>query len=180
MPIGTKDIMTRQVVSVRPDASIVDAADLMLKHRISGLPVVSEQGKLIGIVTDRDLLRRRESGAEPARPRWLEFLVAPRRLSSEYELLQSRKVSDVMTPNPISIDEDATLDHAVRLMNQHRIKRIPVLRKDQLVGIIAREDIVAALARGKLSPATSEDVARLARSVELERQFWTSRTRPSS
>jgi CBS domain-containing protein len=71
------DVMTRRIISVAPDASIREAARLMLKKGISGLPVVDEAGRLVGIITDGDFLRRVETGTERRRPRWFEFLLGP-------------------------------------------------------------------------------------------------------
>jgi CBS domain-containing protein len=78
------DVMTRQVITILPDASILQAARLMLQKRISGLPVVDQQGLLVGIVTEGDFLRRAETGTRPHRPWWLEFLMSPGRLANEY------------------------------------------------------------------------------------------------
>ena len=86
------DVMTREVISVEPESSILHAIRLMLEKRISGLPVVSAQGALVGIVTEGDFLRRVETGTERRRPRWLEFLLGPGRLSDEYARSHGRKV----------------------------------------------------------------------------------------
>jgi CBS domain-containing protein len=96
------DVMTPSVISVRPNASIAEMVKLMLDNRISGLPVVDDQGKLVGIVTEGDCLRRTETGTERKRPRWLEFLTGPGRLADEYIHTHSRKVEDVMTQTPIT------------------------------------------------------------------------------
>jgi len=169
-----RDVMTREVVTIRPDASILEAARLMLEHRISGLPVVDEGGTLVGIVSERDLLRR--DGGEP--PEWVELLIGAEQLERQYAQSRTRAVAEVMTADPATIAADAPLEKAVRLMEQHRIKRLPVMADGRLVGIIARPDLVRAFASGLIRPPATEDAARRARMVELEKHFWTHRTKP--
>jgi len=141
------EIMTLGVVTVRPEASVKEAASLMLERGISGLPVVDASGRLVGIVTEGDLLRRVETGTERSRPRWLEFLLGPGRLANEYVHSHARKVQDVMTPGVITVSKDAPLQDVVSILEQRRIKRVSVTRGDKLVGIISRASLVQALAR---------------------------------
>jgi CBS domain-containing protein len=122
------DIMTHNVISVQPEATILQAAELMLQHRISGLPVVDSDGHVVGIVTEGDFLRRAETGTQRKRARWVEFIVGPGRLAEEYVRSSSRRVEDVMTRSVHTIGEDTPLSDAVELMERHRIKRLPVLR----------------------------------------------------
>src|SRR5271167_5269443 len=103
------DIMTARVISTSPDASVVDAIDLMTRNHISGLPVIDSSGALIGMVTEGDFLRRTETGTARKRPRWLEFLVGPGRLAEEYVESHGRKVAEVMTTEPITITEETPL-----------------------------------------------------------------------
>jgi CBS domain-containing protein len=140
------DVMTRQVVSINSDASISEAARAMLSNGISGLPVIGDQGNLIGIVTEGDLLRRVESGTVRRRPRWLEFIIGPGHLASEYVQSHSRRVRDVMTPGPEVIKEDTPIENIVLIMEKKRIKRLPVVAGDKLVGIVSRANLVQALA----------------------------------
>ena len=141
-----RDVMTPNVVSVRSDESILNAARLMLQNRISGLPVVDANGALVGVVTEGDFLRRGELGTSRRRPKWLEFLVGPGRLASEYVHQSGRKVAEVMTPDPLTISEDDSLETVVKLMESRRIKRLPVVRGGRMVGIISRANLVHALA----------------------------------
>ena len=97
------DVMTSHVVSVAPDDSVLKCVRLMLEYRISGLPVIDAKGNLAGIVTEGDFLRRAEAGTERKRPRWLEFFVGRGRLADEYVHSHGRKVSEVMTPDPVTI-----------------------------------------------------------------------------
>jgi CBS domain-containing protein len=134
MPMKVRDIMSPRVISVAPDAGILEAVRLMLQNHISGLPVIDASGALVGVVTEGDFLRRSETGTERKRSRWLEFLLGPSRLADEYVQTHSRAVKDVMTPEAVTIDEDAGLDEAVEIMESRRIKRLPVVRGAQVVG----------------------------------------------
>lgn len=166
----TTDVMTRTVVSVRPDASIGDAARLMVTRQISGLPVIDEAGALVGIVTDRDLLRRDNIESRAARPVWLAFLLGPEPPAGA--AWRERPVAEVMTVNPVTVDEEAPLETAVRLMEEHQFKRLPVMRDGRVVGVIARGDLVRALAKKPLLPQAEDDPARRTRLRELERLAW--------
>ncbi len=169
------DVMTRNVVSTRPNASVAEMVKLMLDNRISGLPVIDDHGELVGIVTEGDCLRRAETGTERKRPRWLEFLIGPGRLADEYIHTHSRKVAEVMTPSPITISEDAPLDEVVHLMETRRIKRLPVVRGRKVVGIVSRANLLHALASasGSIPSGTPTDAAiRDQLMIELAKQPW--------
>src|ERR1044072_6164571 len=98
-----RDVMTRKVISVAPDASVMQAAAAMLKHQIIGLLVIDSSGILLDIVSVGDFLRRAELGRQRHRARWLEFLIGPGRLASEYVQACGRKVTEIMTPNPYTV-----------------------------------------------------------------------------
>ena len=148
----------------------------MLKHRISGLPVVDRKGGLVGMVTEGDLLRRSESGTERQRPHWLEFILGPGRLAKEYVHSHGRKVAEVMTKDVATVGENATVDKVVELMERRRIKRLPVMRGGKIVGIISRANLLHALA-GMQMPAAAADDATIRRRLmaELARQPWAPR-----
>jgi len=173
--MNAADVMTAKVLSVGPESSIVDAVKLMLAHNISGLPVVDSDGRLLGIVSEGDFLRRAETGTERRRPRWLEFLLGPGRLADEYIHTHGRKIKEVMTTNVATVSEETPLDEVVRLMERRRIKRVPVMRQEKLVGIITRANLLRALASigDELRPSVSND-AELRRLVlsELGKQNW--------
>ena len=114
--MNVKHIMTWPVFSIGPDATVLQAVQMMLRHKISGLPVVDADGKLLGIVTEGDFLRRAEIATERRRPNWLNFLVGPGRLADEYVHTHTRKIADVMTPEPYTITEDTSLEVVVKLM----------------------------------------------------------------
>ena len=170
-----KDVMTSPAVSVEPDASIWQAVRIMLQRHISGLPVIDQEGGLVGIVTEGDFLRRAETGTQRRRPRWLEYLIGPGRLADEYTRSHGRKVSEIMTAEPLTITEDTPLDEIVRLMEKRQIKRLPVVRDQQVVGIVSRANLVHALASvaRDIRPALAEDQAIRDRIVaELASQTW--------
>jgi CBS domain-containing protein len=170
-----QDIMTRTVVSTRPDASIAEMAKLMLDNRISGLPVVDDRGDLVGIVTEGDCLRRAETGTDRKRPRWLEFLIGPGRLAEEYIQAHGRKVADVMTPSPITIKEDTALHEVVHVMETHRVKRVPVMRDCKVVGIVSRANLLHALASAASSTSSvrpTDAAIRDQLTDELAKQPW--------
>ena len=170
-----KDVMTSPVVSVEPDASVLQAVRIMLQRRMSGLPVVDREGRLIGIVTEGDFLRRAETGTQRRRARWLEFLLGPGRLADEYTQSHGRKVSEIMTRDPQTVTEDTPLEDVVRLMEKKQIKRAPVVRGQHVVGIVSRANLLHALAAvsREAKPAEQSDEAiRAALLAELSRQPW--------
>lgn len=169
------DVMTRQVITIRPDATIVEAARLLLQKQISGLPVVNEKGKLVGIVTEGDFLRRVETATEKRRAHWLEFLIGPGRIAEEYVHSHGRKVEEVMTYDPVTVKEDTTLETVVHLMERHHIKRLPVVSDDHLVGIISRANLLNALASlaREAAPTTTDDATIRNRVLAaIEKQPW--------
>lgn len=140
-----KDVMTSPVISIRPTATIAEAARLMLDHNISGLPVVDADGVLRGMVTEGDFLQRSELGTEIRRARWLEYLVNTGKIAEEYVLSHGRRVSEVMQDEPITCRPEDGLDVPVKAMLRHRIKRLPVVDGNRLVGIISRSDLLRVL-----------------------------------
>ena len=108
-----KDVMTPNVICVGIDEPVLKAARVMLQNRISGLPVLNNQGELVGIVTEGDFLRRGELGTQRHRPKWLEFILGPGRLAQEYVHTAGRTVEEIMTPDPCRIGEDETLEAVV-------------------------------------------------------------------
>jgi CBS domain-containing protein len=140
------EIMTRGAARVRATTSVSDAIALMIRNNISGLPVVNDDARLIGIVTEGDFLRRAEIGTERQRPRWLEFLLSPGRLAGEYVATHGRKVGEVMTRDVVAVTEDTPIDELVRLMEHHRIKRLPVVDADRrVIGIVSRANLLRAV-----------------------------------
>jgi CBS domain-containing protein len=168
-------IMTRSVISVTPDTTIVEAANVMLQCHVSGLPVVDETGKLVGVVSEGDFLRRSEIGTQRKRGRWLKFILGPGKSAGDFIHEHGRKVSDVMTTSPLSITEDAALAEIADIMEQNNIKRLPVVRGDQIVGIVSRSNLlqaVASLAREVPDPTADDDHIRNRVIDALEKNDW--------
>jgi CBS domain-containing protein len=173
------EVMTRGALTVTPESTVEDAARLMLSHRISGLPVVDESGALVGMLTEGDLLRRAEIGTERRHSRWVELLLGPGRLARDYIQTHAGKVGAIMTREVVSITSDTPLDAAVALMEKHRVKRLPVLENGQLVGILSRANLLAALVEsaGKTAAAaTSDREIRRRLLAEIDQQSWAPRT----
>ena len=156
-------IMTRKVITVGPDCSIADAANLMLRNHISGLPVLDKVGDLIGIVSEGDFLRRSEIGTQRKRPSWLQFLTSTGRLADEFVDERGRKIEDVMTRDPVTVSDDTPLDEMVSLMESKGVKRLPVMRSGKMVGIVTRANLlqaVASMAKEIPDPTSDDDHIR--------------------
>ncbi|HEY5216498.1 MAG TPA: CBS domain-containing protein [Pseudolabrys sp.] len=169
------DVMTRAVISVAPDATVLLAARLMLQHHISGLPVIDGSGKLVGVLSEGDFLRRQETQTQRRRSRWLEFLMGPGRTAGEYIHSHGSKVSEVMTEDVRTVGEDTPLEDVVELMERHRIKRVPVLRGKQVVGIVTRSNLMHAMVSlVRKAPPTAMDDAAIREQLlaEMKREQW--------
>jgi len=169
------NLMNPRVLTVRADAPIGTAPRLMLQNRISGLPVVDAQDRLVGIVTEGDFLRRSETETERRRPRWLEILAGPGKLAEEYVRSHGRKVEAVMTREVVAANEATPLDELVRLMERHRVKRLPVLRDGKIVGIVSRADLLhapAGVAAQVPPPAAGDSTIRERILAELAKRPW--------
>jgi CBS domain-containing protein len=140
-----KDVMTHSVVTIAPEATIREAIKQMIEHHISGLPVVDEDVGLVGMLTEGDLVRRTETGTEAPRRRWVELLLGPGASADEYARSHGRQVCDVMSCDVVTVDRDTQVRDIVRLMEQHSIKRVPVVDGKRVVGIISRANLIAAL-----------------------------------
>jgi CBS domain-containing protein len=139
------EVMTKDPLTIAPQAPVAEAVRLMLDRRVSGLPVVDAKGKLCGVITEGDLLRRSELGTEKRRARWLEFLFGPGRSAEEFVHAHGMRVEEVMTRSPITVAPDAGLDQVVDLMTERRIKRLMVVSGGRLVGVVSRADLLRAL-----------------------------------
>jgi CBS domain-containing protein len=171
------DIMTRTVATVRPETTIAVAIATMVEGRISGLPVLDGSGRLVGILTEGDLLRRTEIGTEPHRPGWLKFLRGTGSAATDYVRARTHQVEDVMTPAPETVCPTAALDDVAALMERRRIRRVPVVDGGVLVGIVSRADLVRALGQAMQRHADlpSDDLAiRAAILAELKSNDWSS------
>ncbi len=168
-------IMTRPVISVTPDTPIVDAANTMLQKHVSGLPVVDASGKLVGIVSEGDFIRRSEIGTQRKRGRFLRFILGPGKAATDFVHEHGRKVSEIMTPDPLTVTEDSQLEEIVELMEKNSIKRLPVVRGDKIVGIVSRSNLlqaVASLAREIPDPTADDDHIRNRIIDAIEKNDW--------
>ena len=174
--MDARDVMTQPATTLREDASLEYAIELMLERGVSGLPVVDRYGQLLGMLTEGDLLRRVEVGTDGHhRSGWWDFIRGPGRNAAEYVRTHSRSVRDLITHHPVSVTEGTPLSDIVELMELKRIKRVPVMRDDAVVGIVSRTDLLRAVGTGlaNLSQDGGRDDAVLGRlRVELDAQPW--------
>ena len=169
------DVMTSAVISADPDATVLQAARYMLQHHISGLPVIDKTGKLVGILSEGDFLRRRETQTERRRSRWLEFLMGPGKMAAEYTHSHGNKVAEVMTTSVRTVNEDTALEDIVELMERHRIKRVPVLHGNKVVGIVTRSNLMHAMVSlARTEPKAAKDDASIREKLlaEIREQKW--------
>ena len=159
------DLMTRDVAVVHPETSLLEAVTLMARRHISGMPVVDDAGTIVGMLSEGDLVRWHEGYTE-REMRWLDMLaegvnLAPMFLEAIHD--QRRKVKTVMAPGAVTVTEDVPGREIARLMYAKKIKRVPVVRDGKLVGIVARSDLVRALAAklGEKPPAPEIELKTL-------------------
>jgi len=156
-------VMTRPVITVSPETTVVEAANTMLQRHVSGLPVVDAAGKLVGIISEGDFIRRSEIGTQRKRGRLLKVILGPSQTATDFVHEHGRKVAEIMTEAPLTITEDTELEKIVQLMEENNVKRLPVLRGDQIVGIVSRANLlqaVASLAREVPDPTADDDHIR--------------------
>jgi CBS domain-containing protein len=168
-------VMTRPVISVTPETPILEAANIMLQRHVSGLPVIDTSGKLVGIVSEGDFIRRSEIGTQRRRGRWLKFILGSGKEADDFVREHGRKVAEVMTTEPVTITEDTALEEIVQLMEQNNVKRLPVTRGDKVVGIVSRANLlqaVASLAREIPDPTADDDHIRNRIIASLEKNDW--------
>ncbi len=151
-----QDIMTKTVATVRPDTSIQEIAALMVEKHISGLPVLDEGGKVLGMVSQSDLLHRAEVGTERKHKWWFRILADTKDMAREYSKAHGLRAGDVMTRYVISVKADAELSDVADILDSNRIKRVPVIEGDRLVGIITRGDLVRALSLSQLAKGANK------------------------
>jgi CBS domain-containing protein len=172
------DVMQNHVLTVNSHVSIADAARIMLRNRVSGLPVIDWEGRLVGIVTEGDLLRRSEIGTGRRRSRWLELLLGPGYAAAEYTAEHGRKVSEVMSDHVVAVVPRTPLAEIVALMEQHHIKRVPVLSGQKLIGILSRADLLRALVEAAVEfQVTVADDLQIREQVQhaVDQERWSPR-----
>lgn len=156
-----KDIMTTRVVTLSPGNSVRRAAEIMLDRGVSGLPVIDDDARLVGIISEGDLMRRAEFGIRPASAATVS---SSEQRARAYVKSHSRNVGDVMSSKVVTVDEETPVNRIAALMEEHRIKRVPVTRDGKLVGIVSRRDLMRAIVVAKLDEIAPGDAA-LRRSV---------------
>jgi len=159
-----QDVMVRNVLTVGPDTSVAEAVAMLVTHDISALPVVNPDGSLIGILSEADLLEREELGAEHHYPWWIESLTPASKLAERVAKAHGKRVSEVMSTNVIFASEDTPASEIAALLETHRIKRVPIINDDKIVGIVSRSNLMQALASCKLA----EPRSKTDRSIRLE------------
>ena len=139
-----EEVMTRDVITVAPTAPIHKAAQLMVEHGVSGLPVVDDDGRLVGIISEGDLILRQTRRGE--KPWWSRFFEDGEQLVREYQRAMGTTVGEVMTREVITISPVWGIETAATILQNRRIRRLPVVLDGQLVGIVTRADLIKVLA----------------------------------
>jgi CBS domain-containing protein len=170
------DIMVKEVVTVGPEALVKEIAALMLERRISGLPVVDGGGRILGVVSEGDLIRRPEIETDRVKLGWLRLLVSDEARARDFVKHHGRTAREVMTQPAITVAADAPLAEIVRLMERHRVKRLPVVERGKLAGVVTRTDLLRALVARQSAPAVElkDEQLRLHIDAMLRHEDWAS------
>ena len=169
------DVMTSEVITVEEDASVQMVAKLLAERGISAVPVVDSENRVIGMVSEGDLLHRTETGTERCRSWWLDMMASTNKLAGDYIKSHSGKVKDVMTRDVISVTDTTPVADIAVLLETNRIKRVPVMHDGKLVGIVSRANLVRALAMTitQASGSEADDLSiRDKLLAELKAQRW--------
>src|SRR5262245_17089511 len=170
-----RDVMTKDIVTVGPDATVGEIAALLVTYRIGAVPVVSGDRKVLGIVSQTDLAHRSETGTEKRRKWWLDVFADPDEKAREYVKSHGHKAQDVMTRFVVSVAATASLAEVADVLDTHSIRQVPVMSNGQLAGMISRADLVRALAQVRITaPATRPDNGALQKAIwdEIKAQDW--------
>lgn len=170
------DVMTKDLITVTPETSVREIAAMMTEKRVSGLPVVGANGRLVGIISQTDLLHRAETGTERRHKWWLHVFQDADSLAREYAKAHGLKAKDVMSATVITVDVNTELKDVADLLEKRKLKRVPVVREGQLAGIITRGDLVRALAGAKPAAAAvgQADDRALSKAIDarIREQSW--------
>lgn len=172
--MNVADIMSRDVITVKPSASIEHAARLMVDHGVSGLPVVDDAGAVVGIITERDLIVRQKPRERA--PWWKLFFQDAEQLAREYQKARGTTVAEVMTQPVVHVTPDTPIAAAAAILDQLRIGRLPVIAEDRLEGILSRADLIKALSiapAAKTAPLPDAELANEMRK-RLAGEAWVS------
>ncbi len=152
--IKAKDIMNKELVTVSPETSVTDAADMLLEKHVNGLPVVDGNGHLVGIICQSDLVAQQMKLPLPSVFNLLDGLIpigSTRSFEKEVRKIAALTVSEAMSINPATVDLETSLEEIATLMVSKSFHTLPVLEKDKLVGIIGKEDVLRTLIKGRSS-----------------------------
>jgi CBS domain-containing protein len=170
------DVMVHDVITVKPEDDVTHAVELLLDHDVSALPVVGDDGKVVGVLSEADLIHREEIGTEKQHPWWLESVMPASKLAGEFAKSHGHRVDEVMTIGAVTASEDTPLAEIATLLERHRIKRIPIVRDGKLVGVVSRSNLIQALASSQphieAGPNTDRGI-RLDLLDRLHHQDWT-------
>jgi CBS domain-containing protein len=168
------DVMTTDVITVAPDATVRDIATLLRSKGISGVPVVDAAGQILGIVTEGDLILREAIAGEHHRSWWLSLFDDPNVVARDYAKSHGRVAKDVMTTPVISVGPATILSEIAKTLERHRIKRVPVVNDNKLVGIVSRSNLLQALAVADVSRQGANDDRAIREQLlaELQKQHW--------
>jgi len=161
-----RDIMTTRVITVDPDATVEEIAKRLIENRISAVPVVEAGGRLVGLVSEGDLMRRTETETERHPSWWLSLFLLPEQTAVEYVKAHGRHAKDVMSRQVISVAEDASLEEVAGVLEEHRIKRVPVINNGKLAGIVSRANLLHGLVARSAGGDPSVDDRKLRASIE--------------
>lgn len=169
-----RDVMVTSVITAKPDTSIQEVARTFVDRHISGVPVLDDEGRLVGIVSEGDLLHRSEAGTERKRSWWLHWLTRRETLAGDYVKEHAHHVADVMSRDVITVSPETPLREIARMLEKNRIKRVPVVENGKVVGIISRANLVQAVASAPNAPDMNvSDAGIRARLIEhLAQQPW--------
>ncbi len=172
-----RDVMTYGAIGLPETATIAEAAETLLRARVSAVMVYDANRALTGVLSEGDLIRRAEIGAERKRPRWIEAMLSGGRLAESYAHSHGRKIGEIITRKLVTVTEDAELGVAVDLMQKYGVKRLPVLRGETIVGVISRSDLLKALvaALPKADGPHPDAQIKAAIEAEIDRQGWAPR-----
>lgn len=148
--LTAKDIMTKDVITVRPDTSIEALSSLLVKYEISGVPVVDDSGELYGIVTDNDLISRNKRLHIPTVVSFLDaaiYLESSKKFEQEVKRLTATRVGDICVRKVVTIGEDTTVVDIATIMSEKKVHLLPVIKAGKLAGIVGKRDMVKAVAR---------------------------------
>jgi CBS domain-containing protein len=173
-----KDIMTPNVITIAPGLGVEEIAQLLLSCNISGVPVVDAEDRLIGLVSEGDLLRRHEGGTERQRSWWLNLLAGPEERAREFVKTHGRRAEDLMTREVITVTADTPVGEIAQILERRRIKRVPVVEDGKIVGIVSRANLLHGLATHKdrisITPSPDDRAIREQVQALVAKEAWIS------